>query len=99
MHRPVVHRRVYADELVAHNGAILVGGELLADGVGAATVTIRDGLNTDAGAVFTFTAATSSYDRQNFPNPIPMRSGLYVDLGSNVSHFILYFILPGAEDI
>ena len=91
---PLVTKTSYTDELAAQRGSALRGGELLATSGGAATATIRDGLDSDGRILYTFVAAVSAYDRQVFPEPLPAHEGLYVDHGSNVSHFILYYHPP-----
>ena len=93
----VIWARVEADRLVARRGVGFYGGELEAASGGTATVVIRDGLGASAVAIYSFSAAASALDRQALPFGILIREGLFVDLGSNVSRFILYYDPTGQE--
>jgi hypothetical protein len=88
---PRSHLAVDADGRVLDPGAIYHGGVLVADGVGAATVTVYDGINTNGDVIDYFYAATSQRDTHWLGEGIELRRGLYVDLGSNVSKFTVYY--------
>ncbi len=88
-----IHTLVASDRLVAHGGAAFVGGELVATSGGAAQVLIRDGVDANGEAVAQFDALTSATQRFTLDQPIIMRQGIFVDLGSNVSRFELYYLM------
>ena len=85
------HTRVQVDKLVLERGAIYHGGILKADGVGAATVDLYDGLNTGGEPIDMFYAAVSQRDSRILERGLALREGLYVDIGSNVSYFTIYY--------
>jgi len=95
---PYIHRRMAADGLVAQRGAVYHGGVLLASAGGAATVNVYDGLDTSGELIDSYRAATSDRDVHVLEVGLAINTGLYVDLGSNVSACTIYFDLPtGAE--
>ena len=96
--KPFGHLTVETDKVAVQRGAIYHGGLLLATGVGAATVSLYDGLDTGGTLIDRFAAATSSADRHVFERGIDLRAGLYVDLGDNVSKFTAYYEPPAAEE-
>jgi hypothetical protein len=88
---PFAHSRVYADRQVIQRAGIYHGGLLLADGVGASTVAVYDGLDTSGELIDSFSVATSTPERHIYEKGVALRVGLYVDLGSNVSVFTAYY--------
>ena len=86
-----VHRRVTADKRVLEPAAVYHGGVLAADGVGTATVTVYDGIDSGGDPIDFFTAAASGRDRNYMDDGIILRRGLYVDVGSNVSFFTVIY--------
>lgn len=95
--RRVVHTRVEADRLVAQRGVGLYGGELVATSGGTATVDIYDDIAAQGAPIMSFSVAASGIQRVFDPWPVAIASGLYVDLGSNVSRFTLFYDLEGQE--
>ena len=71
--------------------AVYHGGILLADGVGAATVAVYDGIDATGDLIDRFSAATSAHDFNYLSDGILLRRGLYVDIGSNVSAFTVFY--------
>lgn len=88
---PFAHSRVYADRQLIQRAGIYHGGLLLADGVGASTVAVYDGLDTSGELIDSFSVAASTPDRHIYEKGIALRVGLYLDLGSNVSAFTAYY--------
>jgi hypothetical protein len=88
---PVAHRRVTADRQLVDQVAVYHGGHLLASSGGAATVDIYDGLDTDGDLIDSFRAATSTPDSSLLEPGIAIRRGLYVNLGDNVTSFVLFY--------
>jgi hypothetical protein len=85
------HSRVYADRQLIQRAGVYHGGLLLADGVGASTVAVYDGLDTSGELIDYFSVATSTPDRHLYEKGIALRVGLYLDLGANVSVFTAYY--------
>jgi hypothetical protein len=92
-HRPApfAHSRVQTDRQLIQRAAVYHGGLLLADGVGASTVNIYDGLDTTGELIDSFSVATSTPERHIYEKGLALRVGLYVDLGANVSVFTAYY--------
>lgn len=88
---PRSHLAVDADGRVLYPAAIYSGGVLVATGVGAATVAVYDGIDSSGDLIDYFYAATSQRDSRWLGEGIMLRRGLYVDLGSNVSVFAVYY--------
>ena len=85
------HTRVQTDKVALQRGAIYHGGVLLSDGVGTSTVELYDGLSTSGELLDAFRAAVSDHESHIFERGIAIREGLYVNIGSNVSAFVLYY--------
>ena len=85
------HLAVDADGKVLDAGAVYYGGILMAGSGGTATVIIYDGIDTDGDVIDYFSAAASGRDPRWLNEGIILRRGLYVDLGSNVDAFTLYY--------
>ena len=84
------HRRIEADKRVSLPASVYFGGLLLATSGGAATVAVYDGLDTSGDLIDYFSAAASARDRNHLHLGIPLRQGLYVDVGSNVDEFTIF---------
>ena len=95
--RRVVHTRVEADRLAAQRGVGLYGGELVATSGGTATVNIYDALSAQGAPIMSFSVAASAIQRIFDPWPLAIHTGLYVDIGSNVSRFTLFYDPEGQE--
>jgi hypothetical protein len=88
---PFAHSRVQTDRQLIQRAAVYHGGLLLADGVGASTVAVYDGLDTSGELIDSFSVATSSPERHIYERGLALRVGLYVDIGANVSVFTAYY--------
>ena len=88
---PVAHQRVDADRLFAQRAAVYHGGLLVATGDGSATVAVYDGLDANGELIDYFTATTSARDRNFYERGLKLLRGLYVDIGSNVSAFDIFY--------
>jgi len=97
--RPFGHRTVQADGVAVKRGGVYHGAILLADGVGAATAAIYDGLDAGGDLIDYLSALTSSYDRHVYSKGIALREGLYVDVGSNVSKLTIFYEPPAGEEL
>ncbi len=95
--RRVIHTRVEADRLVAQRGVGLYGGELVATSGGTATVDIYDALRAEGAPIMSFSVAASTIQRIFDPLPLIITTGLFVDVGSNVSRFTLFYDPEGEE--
>ena len=84
--------RVTADSLISPEPCFLLSVCLVADTVGAATAVIRDGHNTSGEAVINLAALTSSKDDRYYGNPLFFKTGLYVDVGSNVTSVLVQWL-------
>ena len=91
------HRRIEADKRVSLPASLYFGGLLLATSGGAATVAVYAGLDTSGDLIDYFSAAASARDRNYLPIGIPLRHGLYVDVSSNVSSFVVFFSFTPQE--
>jgi hypothetical protein len=89
--KPFAHSRVYADRQLIQRAGVYHGGLLLADGVGASTVAIYDGLDTSGELIDSFSVAASTPQVRVFERGLNLARGLYIDLGSNVSVFTAYY--------
>jgi len=97
---PLRHTRITKDEPFLAGPCIYHGGFLQADAVGAATVEIFDDVGpNDGNFADGFRAATSEHDQHIIDEGLWMLRGLYIDLGANVDHFVVYYDvdLPGAS--
>ena len=95
--RRAVHVHVEADRLVAQRGVGLYGGELVATSGGTATVDIYDDITARGAPIMSLSVAASSIQRIFDPWPLAIHTGLYVDIGSNVSRFTLFYDPEGQE--
>ena len=91
---PVGHLAVGVDRGPVREAASYHGGALKTTSGGAGTVDVYDGFDATGELIDTFQAAASDVDVHIFERGLQLRSGIYVDLGSNVSAFTLYYI-PG----
>lgn len=89
---------VGADGAVLQGPLLYYGGLLKSSAGGTATVDIYDGTSASFPLIDSFVAAVSSRDRNALPNPIFILRGIYVDIGSNVTDFTLYFDDDVPED-
>lgn len=74
------------------------GGYLRATSGGTATADVLNG--TSAGGQFRdgFRAVASEHDQHSFEKGIECPAGIFVDLGSNVDQFVLYYSFPEPAD-
>ncbi|MEE8346815.1 MAG: hypothetical protein V3S20_05665 [Dehalococcoidia bacterium] len=91
MPHPVGHLAVDADGLVLKPGVTYHGGVCVASSGGAATVTVYDSVDASGDVIDEFSPAQSKSDRHPPDRGVIIRRGLYVDLGSNVDSFVVYF--------
>ena len=71
--------------------AVYHGGILLAAAGGAATVAVYDGHDTTGELIDYFSVAASGHERSWMDDGILLKRGLYIDLGSNVSAFTIFY--------
>src|SRR3990167_8751322 len=88
---PHVAEPIGADSRFLTPAAVYHGGVLLADGGGTATVAVYDGQDASGDLIDYFSAAVSSRDRNWLDDGLVLKYGLYVDIGSNVSRFTVYY--------
>ncbi len=88
---PHVSWPVSTDRQELDPAAVYHGGLLLATGDGAATVAVYDGHGTDGDLIDYFSALASARDRNYMDDGLTLKRGLYVDLGSNVSKFTVFY--------
>ena len=88
---PHVARRVTQDKRVLDPAALYSGGLLLATAGGASTVAVYDGIDATGDLIDYFSVVASAHERHPPDNGIPLKRGLYVDLGDNVSSFVIYY--------
>ena len=94
---PHVSKAVGVDSRVLYPAATYHGGVLLATSGGTATVAVYDGLDTSGDLIAYFSAAASARDPSYLPIGIPLRHGLYVDVSTNVSSFVVFFSFTPQE--
>lgn len=75
-------------------GSVYHGGALKSSAVGAATVDVYDGVDANGELIDAYQCVASSRDVHVFEAGIIIRTGLYVDVGSNVSAFTVYYDPP-----
>lgn len=88
---PVSHTRVDADKKVLEPGGVYHGGLLLATSGGASTVAVYDGLDADGELIDYFSVLTSAPERHFMERGLRIIRGLFIDLGSNVSAFDVFY--------
>ena len=71
--------------------AIYHGGLLKATAGGTATAEVYDGKDTSGDLIDSFSAAASGRDRSYLDDGLILKRGLYVDVGSNVSAFTVFY--------
>jgi hypothetical protein len=76
---------ITADGLVASGPIVLRSISVVSDGVGAADATIYDGISDDGQTVAKITALSGDTRTLSFGDGIILPTGLYVDVGSNVT--------------
>ena len=94
MERVFNHIRVEADKALLEPGYIYHGALLLASSGGAAAATVYDGVSSAGEVIDHLSAAVSDDDVHIIETGIVLQRGLYVDLGSNVDQFIIYYETP-----
>lgn len=87
----LAHEAVDADRRVAQGPGNYYGGVLLASSAGYATVNVYDGDNTNGELIASFVAGASLVDRDVRHVGVHYERGLFVDIGSNVSKFTIYY--------
>jgi len=85
---------VTEDRVAAHGHVYVDSVTLTPDAVGAATVTLKDGLNDDGETVLALSALTSDTKHVSFPNALEFHEGVYVDVGSNVAGVLVVWGRP-----
>lgn len=89
----VPHQAIVADGPVLPGPGRYYGGLLLATSGGAATVAVYDGVSATQGELIDyFTAVASARDPRSLSYPLHVERGLFVDLGSSVSAFTVFFL-------
>ena len=88
---PYAARDVGVDSRVLKPAALYRGGLLLAGSGGASTVAVYDGIDTTGELIDYFSAAASARDRNYIGDGVILKRGLYVDVGSNVSKFTIFY--------
>ena len=89
--RPAIARNVGIDSVVIQGRIAYHGGVLQAAGGGAATVTVYDGSSTSDQFRDVFAAAASDVVSRWYERGVEFVRGIYVDLGPNVSNFVIFF--------
>ena len=96
--KPVGHLTVDVDRVAVQRGGVYHGGLLKANG-GTATVSVYDGLNSTTGTLIDFfTAGDGLAERVFLEGGIDVREGLFVDLGSNVGSFTVFYKPPTGKE-
>jgi len=88
------HAGVGADGVYLEPGWIYHGGVLKSSSGGAATVDVYDGIDTGGELIDSFQCAASARDFHVLERGLEIRRRLYVDLGSNVTAFTVYYRRP-----
>ena len=96
--KPVGHLKVETDKVAVQRGGVYHGGLLKASG-GTATVSLYDGLNATTGTLIDFfTAGDGLAERVFLERGVDVREGLFVDLGSNVGSFTVFYQPPTGKE-
>ena len=96
--KPFGHLTVAADKVAVQRGGVYHGGILKASG-GTATVSVYDGNDATTGTLIDFfTAGDGLAERNVYDKGIDLREGLFVDLGSNVGSFTVFYEPPAAGE-
>jgi hypothetical protein len=82
---------VNADRQELDPAAVYHGGILKATSGGTATVDVYDGKDTSGDLIDSFSAAASGYDDSWRDDGLLLKRGLYIDLGSNVDKFTVFY--------
>lgn len=86
------HKRITIDTLITPTPALLTGYSLNAS-VDGGSVAIYDGQDTQSGELVDSVEGLASVNNHaEFHTPILMNNGLYIDIGSNVTSFTVYYI-------
>ncbi len=93
---PFSSRELLADTKLDLQGGVYHGGVLKSSAVGVATVDIYDGGDTGADLVDAFVCALSHRDVHVLERGVLIRNALYIDVGSNVTSFTLFYEPPPA---
>lgn len=88
---PFSHARVKVDRQVSQRAAVYHGACLKATSGGTATVDVYDGIDASGDPIDTFRAGASDHDIHVLEKGLSLRYGLYVDLGSNVDFYTVYY--------
>ena len=86
------YRTLTADQLVNEGPTLLCGYELnvSTDGGG---VTVYDGMDAISGSALPVIQGLASETKSyNYGPPVLFNNGLYVDIGANVTSFVVYYI-------
>jgi hypothetical protein len=86
------HDRVTVDKTVSSHPCFLFACSLTAGTGGAATAVIRDGHETASDPKIDLAAITSNHDNRNYNPPLFLKTGLFVDVGSNVTSVLVHFL-------
>jgi hypothetical protein len=86
------YRRLTADQQVIIGPCLITGYSLEASADGG-IVTVYDGLGTLSGVVIqSITGLASNNRERDFSIPVLCNTGLYVDIGANVTALTIYYI-------
>ncbi len=89
----VPHRAIFADGPVLPGPGRYYGGLLVATNGGASTVNIYDGVSATVGELIdSWNILASAVDLHSLSYPLHVERGLFIDLGSNVSAFTVFFL-------
>lgn len=94
----ISHRRIEADRQVLIRAGSYHGGMLRATSGGTASVTVYDAQSAEATAFLDELRATASdHDAHFYERGIVIQNDLFVDVGSNVADFVLFYLPPPRE--
>jgi hypothetical protein len=92
--QPIVCKsaRVIGDQVAVNGKGLLFGVYVRSDGVGVASATLYDNLAAVGEPIATFTAASGLGQVHSLPAPREIMTGIFVDVGSNVSEVVVFYM-------
>ena len=94
---PVMSERIEVDRAIRMPAGTYHGGVLQTAAGGTSTVAVYDGQDTTGDLIDYFGSAASGHEAHFYERGLVLRRGVYIDLGSNVTAFTLYYRLPPRE--
>lgn len=88
---PIVSEPFQADRAMRMPAGTYHGAVLQTGSGGASTVAVYDGQDTTGDLIDYFGSAASGHEAHFYERGIILKRGVYVDLGSNVTAFTLYY--------